>query len=94
MNKAVITGAAGFAGFSVTKELLEKGYEVYAVLRPGSDHNRRLDGLSSNLRTVELDQSDFDRISDVIFEPVDLFFHLAWSGARDDFKAQYLNVEK
>ena len=57
MSKAVITGAAGFAGFSVTKELLEQGYEVYAVLRPGSAHNERLNRLTGNLHTIELDQA-------------------------------------
>ncbi len=93
MNKAVITGAAGFAGFSVTGELLKRGYEVYAVLRPGSEHNERLMGLSGNLYLIESDQSDFDGISDKISCQCDLFFHLAWSGARDDFEAQFQNVE-
>ncbi len=93
MIKAVVTGAAGFAGFSVTKELLHRGYEVYAVLRPGSEHNGRLDGLSGNLHALELDQNNFDSIDDLIGDSCDLFFHLAWSGGRDDFKAQYSNVE-
>lgn len=93
MVKAVITGAAGFTGFSLTKELLEIGYEVYAILRPGSGHNARLDGLTGNLHTVELDQTDFDRIADLVDSPCDLFFHLSWSGGRDDFDAQHNNVE-
>ncbi len=93
MSKAVITGAAGFAGFSVTKELLDRGYEVYAVLRPGSEHNERLNGLTGDLHTLELDQTDFDRIADDIGSPCDLFFHLAWSGGRNDLEAQNSNIE-
>ncbi len=93
MSKAVVTGAAGFAGFGVTKELLDRGYEVYAVLRPGSEHNARLASLTGNLRAFELDQTDFDKIADCVGKSCDLFFHLAWSGGRDDFEAQRINVD-
>lgn len=40
---AVVTGAAGFAGYCLTAHLLFHGYKVYAVVRPGSEHNRRLE---------------------------------------------------
>ncbi len=93
MPKAVITGAAGFAGYSVTKELMERGYEVYAVLRPGSEHNSRLDDLSENLHRIELDCSDFDKISVHIPTGCELFFHLAWFGGRDDFNTQKQNID-
>lgn len=43
IKKAVVTGAAGFAGYSLTSHLLQHGYEVYAVIRPGSSHNDRLE---------------------------------------------------
>lgn len=42
MKKAVVTGAAGFAGYSLTSHLIEHGYKVYAIVRPGSKHNGRL----------------------------------------------------
>ena len=93
MPKAVITGAAGFAGFSVTRELLSRGYKVYAILKPGSAHNARLSDLSGDLDSVELDCAEFDKISDYINEKCDLFINLAWFGGRDDFYIQKNNID-
>lgn len=93
MIRAVITGAAGFAGFSTTREMLNRGYEVYAVLRPGSAHNKRLDVLDGKLHLIELDCVDFDKISDYISEECDVFYHLAWFGGRDDFAVQMDNID-
>ena len=122
-NIAIVTGAFGFAGASLTENLIKNGYKVYAVCREGSAHNNRLGApgkaLSSTVRTccteqsevqppiekvsllckVYLDMQDYDKIHEYVdaeelrsAERV-LFFHLSWGGARDDFKAQYANVE-
>ena len=93
MKRAVITGAAGFAGFSTTKELLDRGYEVYAIVRPSSPHNERLTGLSDNLKYIELDCSDFEKIPDFIPEKCDCFYHLAWFGGRHDLEEQRRNID-
>ena len=93
MKKAIITGAAGFACYSVTSELLDKCYEVYAVLRPGSEHNHRLVGLSEHIHLIELDQTDFDRIDRMVACDCDEFYNLAWSGKRDDFSEQVKNID-
>lgn len=90
--RAVVTGAAGFAGYSLTMALLDKGYEVYAVLRPNSEHNKRFDCAIDNLRLIELDCSDFDCIPEHIEESCDVFYHLAWFGGRDDFVVQNNNI--
>ena len=98
---SIVTGAFGFAGASLTENLLNNGYEVYAVCREGSEHNDRLDGNanSSMLHKIYLDMQDYDKIHEYVdtealsaAERV-LFFHLSWGGARDDFEAQYANVE-
>ena len=92
MPKAVITGAAGFAGFSVTRILLERGYDVYAILKPGSVHNGRMKHLTGSLHCVELDCAEFHKIPERISDRCDVFFHLAWFGARDDEKVQQSNI--
>ena len=89
---AVVTGAAGFAGYSLTYELAEKGYNVYAIVRPGSEHNSRLSGL--NVKVIELDSSDYHKLPELIEETCDVFFHLAWSGGRDDFRGQEKNISQ
>lgn len=82
MSKAVVvTGAAGFLGYALTERLLQKGYRVYAVVRPGSGHNNRLLELENdNLSIIELEIKNFSNISAYIREKCSCFFHLAWSG--------------
>ncbi len=91
--KVIVTGAAGFAGYSVTNELVKQGHEVYAILRPNSSHNKRFDGMPANLHRVELDCSDFDKIADAVECKCDIFYHLAWFGGRDDFEGQNANID-
>ncbi len=87
---AVVTGAAGFAGYSLTCHLIDKGYEVYAIVRPGSAHNDRLN--DRELHIIELDNSEYDNLPDAIDRQCDMFFHLAWAGGRDAFEEQFANI--
>ena len=91
--KAIVTGAAGFAGYSLTVALLESGYEVYAILKPNSEHNQRLKGIKDSLHLIECDCGDFDKLPEMIPVSCDCFYHLAWFGSRDDFDAQRYNIE-
>lgn len=88
---AVVTGAAGFAGYNLVKSLLDAGCFVYAVVRPASQHNRRLQRFE-NLRMIECDMLSYNELPSLIKEPVHFFFHLAWQGKRHDFEAQYRNI--
>ena len=54
MKKIIITGAAGFLGKNTVEVLQKKGYFVYAVIRPGSLHNDRLQE-TDRLKKIELD---------------------------------------
>ncbi|WP_167511421.1 NAD-dependent epimerase/dehydratase family protein [Pseudobutyrivibrio xylanivorans] len=90
--KVVVTGAAGFAGYSLTKALLDKGYDVYTILRPGSKHNERFNDIAGNIHPVELDCDDFDQIAEKVAVDCDVFYHLAWFGGRDDFEGQNANI--
>lgn len=92
-GRVVVTGAAGFAGYSLTMELLKRGFEVYAVLRPYSEHNKRFSEVNANFHPIELDSSDFDRIPEHIDERCGVFYHLAWFGGRDDFETQNANID-
>ena len=90
MKKVVVTGAAGFAGYNLTKRLADFGYLVYAVVRPESVHNLRLSGISG-VTVVECDMSGYDILASKIGDSTDLFFHMTWSGGRYDFNAQLQN---
>lgn len=84
---AVVTGAAGFAGCNLTEHLLEYGYKVYAVVRPQSIHNERLNA-SDKLIKIECDSSEYYKLPNMISEKCHLFFHFTWMGGRDDFVVQ------
>lgn len=89
--KAIVTGAAGFAGYSLTKELSDRGYEIYAVVRPHSTHNGRLNGLG-NVHQIEMDCKDYGMIPQLIPDECDVFYHLAWFGGRYDIDEQNKNI--
>lgn len=102
-KNVVVTGAAGFAGINLVMELLDNDYEVYAVVRPGSVHNARLEDIDSDcLHIFPLEMDELDRLPFEIFErypeledeerSFDAFFHLLWGGSMDDFDAQRINI--
>lgn len=92
MKKAVVTGAAGFVGMNVTEALQKAGYFVYAVVRPGSEHNERIQE-AENIRKVELDAHELERLPMYIAEPCDVFFNLVVRGQYDAFDVQRENID-
>jgi dihydroflavonol-4-reductase len=50
VKTALVTGASGFLGWHVARVLLERGYKVRALVRPGS----RVDGLDLEITTGDL----------------------------------------
>ena len=92
MKRAIVTGAAGFVGCNLVECLLAHGYDVCAVVRHGSAHNRRLLE-SEQLKLVYADMSDFGKLADIMNDTADIFFHIAWAGGRYNFVEQWQNVE-
>lgn len=93
-RKAVVTGAAGFAGYHVTEKLIEHGYFVYAMVREGSKHNNRLTHFKEDeISLVYADMTEMDTLSEKISEKCDIFIHLAWAGGRNDYSEQTANID-
>lgn len=91
-KSAIITGAAGFLGYHLTKALSDAGICVYAIVRPGSQHDARIKDLPGVV-CVEFDVGIDGEIPLQISKPCDFFFHLAWSSAdRYDYAAQMENA--
>src|ERR1035437_10873201 len=89
MNPSLVTGASGFLGWHVARVLLERGYRVRALVRPGS----RVDAL--DVETVTGDLRDAASLERAV-AGCGLVFHVAadyrlW--AKDSREMYRTNVE-
>lgn len=73
MKKALVTGAAGFIGSHVVRELLKENVEVRAMVRPGESLTN-LSGLE--IETVQADILNQSAVEKAV-NGVDTVFHLA-----------------
>ena len=73
MKKAFVTGASGFLGSAVVRELLRDGVDVRVLMRRGSDH-RTIEGL--DVEVVEGDLLDIAALSKGLVG-ADACFHVA-----------------
>lgn len=95
MKTAVITGANGFVGSAVVKELLRYDYQIYALDMQECSSNIPAD---SRVQFIACDLSNLSTLTEVI-PPLEeaLFFHFAWAGsagpARADTALQLQNAQ-
>lgn len=93
MKKAIVTGANGFIGSAIVKELLKQNIEVIALGRA----NHR-DNIPMSARFVEYDLTNSKQLlSDILDRDIDVFYHCAWTGsagsARVDTELQLKNAQ-
>lgn len=80
MMNIVVTGATSFLGAALVKELLQRGHQVFAVVRPGSRNRQALDG-AAGAHIVELPLERLDELDQYVPVPCQLFFHFGWDGS-------------
>ena len=94
IHSAIITGANGFIGNALTKELLEQGCEVWAVVRNTDSILPLLK--YCNLHVVKASFEEYEELpKNICHCGIDAFFHFAWAGygtATNDYKVQIDNV--
>lgn len=90
-----MTGASGFIGRALIRELLENDYFVYALVREHSLPELLLSKQCCPLVTDLTQTSKYDSLLDI--KHVDVIFHLAWMGvsgkAKADTEVQLKNVQ-
>lgn len=95
MKNAIITGPTGAIGYALTSVLLDGGFQVTAIVRPGSE-NAALLPKNPALSVVECDLSNLLSLIGEI-APQDVFFHLGWTGtfggSRNDAALQESNID-
>ena len=80
-KKAIVTGATGFIGKFLVRELLSQGVEVLAVVRPNSRNARNL---PSGVRAVECSLSEIRTLPSLVADrDIDAVCRVAWQGVSD-----------
>lgn len=95
MNKALVTGANGFIGSALVRELINNGTEVIALDRDGCFGNLPA---SDMVTFVPFELEHIENVTALLKEmQPDVYFHLAWFGmngeTRGNPSVQIKNVE-
>ncbi len=73
---ALITGATGFVGSHLTLRLVEDGWDVHVIVRPGSDLSQ-IKRILNHITVHEHDGSSDNMLSIMQAASLDIVFHLA-----------------
>ena len=95
MKSAIVTGANGFIGSAVIKELIKNDVFVYALDMPNCDSNLpksdKVKFLPFDLSNIEKVKTDYPDVN------ADVFYHFAWANvsgsARADVNIQLQNAQ-
>ena len=81
MKKAIVTGANGFVGSHLVKELLSHDIEVIAVIRREESASQSLPP-HSKLKKVVCPLEEIANLPDKVADrDIDVFYHFAWDGS-------------
>lgn len=97
MERAIVTGATGFLGRWLVRELLHEKISVTAVVRSGNRASQLLPE-SGLLHIVECPMERYGALAEKLFDNTgSVFYHLAWAGVsgadRSSLNVQLANVQ-
>lgn len=95
MKRVIISGANGFVGGALVRELLRHGYEIYALDQEGCSNNIPQD---ERVHFMPCDLTEMAGLADKLpHQPYHAFYHFAWVGsagpARADTRLQLNNAQ-
>lgn len=96
MKNVIITGPTGAIGMALIERLLQAGCRITAVCHRGSKRIGQIPK-AAQIRVVECNLDELDKLPQLITEPQDVFYHFAWGGttgaARNDTEIQMKNIQ-
>ncbi|MBI4165285.1 MAG: NAD(P)-dependent oxidoreductase [Acidobacteria bacterium] len=79
--RVLVTGAAGFVGSHVTRQIVQEGHEVTAVILPG-ESTQRLADITNRLSVIPLDLREGGAVSELVGTTrPECAMHMAWYAA-------------
>lgn len=95
MKVAIVSGANGFVGSAVVRELLSQDYKIYALIREGRGQNLPQD---TRIIPIVCELSEMSRLKEKLPDDTyQIFYHFAWAGsagpARADTALQLQNAQ-
>jgi nucleoside-diphosphate-sugar epimerase len=88
MKRAIVSGATGFIGSYLVKELLDNNYDVLAIVREDSKNAGRLDA-NPKLKVIKCNLNELSNLNLQEEMPYDYFFHMAWDGVSGEVQTDY-----
>ena len=86
MKKVIITGANGFLGTMLCKELSDLGVQIIAIVKNEESDYSDIKELSG-VRILFSEMSGYKDLPDLIRDQdVDVFYHLAWQGTSGELR--------
>lgn len=96
MYKVIVSGANSFIGMELVRQLGEKGYKIFCLVRANATRICELRSMK-NVKIIYYSLDHMVEIYDDIGETCDVFVHLAWMGVhgrdRNDSEIQSQNVK-
>jgi len=78
--KYLVTGATGFVGANLVRELIQRNNDVYIIVRESSD-DWRISGIKDDLTICNGDLADRDGVFNIVAKiRPDIIFHVATYG--------------
>lgn len=92
MKSVIITGATSMMGCALIRSLLAHSVErIYAVVQPNSRNINRI-SKDERIQMVKCFSEDYEKLSTLIDDNCDIFYHLAWIPSKREGRERYLDV--